>query len=422
MIKKTLLFSLLLSASVLGVNSQNLNIGNYDDIEVYGSYDDFESYDGSSWVISPINFYYKHTGTQIILKKDQISDLAGKNINSLSLKYYIEGYYGSTNLTDLKIYLSETNRDVFYKNDETGRYRAFDVSRATQVFSGSFDIDEYQEYIWYEATGECTIDFDTPFYYNGDNNLVVTFVADTEEQTSGAFYVNFFVAEGYDNQAMGYSSDRDNLWEDILAGDLYFPKYSVSTVSAPVFQLSYEDGIAPEATWTSYIPTQDEDLNLVGFDAYILIGTANGKAQLERVSTAKAGEPLIVKNSIKPSISLATSATKRADNLLRVSDGTVAGDGETIYALGKKEGVVGFYLVKEGSAVPANKVYLQTEESAGATPFISFDAEGTTGIEDVKTATSPVKADNSYYTLSGVRVAHPTKGVYIHQGKKVVFK
>ena len=30
--------------------------------------------------------------------------------------------------------------------------------------------------------------------------------------------------------------------------------------------------------------------------------------------------------------------------------------------------------------------------------------------------------DNAYYNLQGIRVAHPSKGIYIHQGKKVVFK
>lgn len=32
-------------------------------------------------------------------------------------------------------------------------------------------------------------------------------------------------------------------------------------------------------------------------------------------------------------------------------------------------------------------------------------------------------ADNGYYTLQGVKVNRPTsKGIYIHQGKKIIFK
>ena len=32
-------------------------------------------------------------------------------------------------------------------------------------------------------------------------------------------------------------------------------------------------------------------------------------------------------------------------------------------------------------------------------------------------------ADNGYYTLQGVKVNRPTsKGIYMHQGKKIIFK
>lgn len=44
---------------------------------------------------------------------------------------------------------------------------------------------------------------------------------------------------------------------------------------------------------------------------------------------------------------------------------------------------------------------------------------GTTGIKEVKAEHA---ASDVYYTLSGVRVAHPQKGIYIVNGKKVVLK
>lgn len=42
-----------------------------------------------------------------------------------------------------------------------------------------------------------------------------------------------------------------------------------------------------------------------------------------------------------------------------------------------------------------------------------------TGIGDVKTADPD---DDAYYTLQGVRVMRPSKGVYVHKGRKVVFR
>ena len=44
----------------------------------------------------------------------------------------------------------------------------------------------------------------------------------------------------------------------------------------------------------------------------------------------------------------------------------------------------------------------------------------TTGIESVENTESDDNAP--YYNLSGVRVSKPTKGVYIHNGKKVIIK
>lgn len=42
------------------------------------------------------------------------------------------------------------------------------------------------------------------------------------------------------------------------------------------------------------------------------------------------------------------------------------------------------------------------------------------GISDINGAT--VATDNAYYTLSGLKTAKPAKGIYIHQGRKIVIK
>ena len=45
----------------------------------------------------------------------------------------------------------------------------------------------------------------------------------------------------------------------------------------------------------------------------------------------------------------------------------------------------------------------------------------TAGIENVTTDNAN-DTDDAYYTVSGIKVDKPTKGVYIHKGKKVVIK
>ena len=103
-------------------------------------------------------------------------------------------------------------------------------------------------------------------------------------------------------------------------------------------------------------------------------------------------------------------------NDLQANDGTPkAGDG-TLYGLAKKNGVVGFYKVATTSEVPAWKIYLKIS-AATAPEFLPFGGN-TTGIEAVKS----VDAKGEFFNLAGQRVAQPTKGLYIVNGKKVIFK
>lgn len=80
------------------------------------------------------------------------------------------------------------------------------------------------------------------------------------------------------------------------------------------------------------------------------------------------------------------------------------------------DGKVGFAVVKEGVKIPAGKAYLKVPAATTA-KFFSLDGEAT-GINSVKTA----KADGAYYTLEGVKTTKPVKGLYIHNGKKIVVK
>lgn len=53
--------------------------------------------------------------------------------------------------------------------------------------------------------------------------------------------------------------------------------------------------------------------------------------------------------------------------------------------------------------------------------FNDFDDSETTGIKDTITEVGN-NGDNSYYNLQGIKVAAPVKGIYIHNGKKVIIK
>lgn len=54
--------------------------------------------------------------------------------------------------------------------------------------------------------------------------------------------------------------------------------------------------------------------------------------------------------------------------------------------------------------------------------MLLFDDEmgGVTEVNKVEVTTK--RNDNAYYTLQGFKVLRPTKGIYIHNGKKIVIK
>lgn len=107
---------------------------------------------------------------------------------------------------------------------------------------------------------------------------------------------------------------------------------------------------------------------------------------------------------------------KLENNSLIAATTDVTSDGATYFALTKMDTKVGFAVVKEDVKIPAGKAYLKVPAATTA-KFFSLDGEAT-GINSVKTA----KADGAYYTLEGVKTTKPVKGLYIHNGKKIVVK
>lgn len=115
----------------------------------------------------------------------------------------------------------------------------------------------------------------------------------------------------------------------------------------------------------------------------------------------------------------AEEATTVADNDLKVATADTKGDGSTIYALVEQDGKAVFAPLKKGVPVSLGHAYLELP-AASATRFYSIQFGGeTTGINEVNAA---AKADGAYYTLQGVKTSKAAKGIYIHNGKKVVIK
>lgn len=115
----------------------------------------------------------------------------------------------------------------------------------------------------------------------------------------------------------------------------------------------------------------------------------------------------------------ADEAETLGNNELKAAAADTKGNGSTIYALVEQDGKAVFAPLKEGVAVSVGHAYLELP-AASATRFYSIQFGGeTTGINEVNAA---AKADGAYYTLQGVKTSKAAKGIYIHNGKKVVIK
>ena len=90
------------------------------------------------------------------------------------------------------------------------------------------------------------------------------------------------------------------------------------------------------------------------------------------------------------------------------------------YILNNVGGVVGFYKAN-GQTVAKNRAYIQIDESILVKGFIALPgSDEETGINAIDNG--QMTMDNAIYDLSGRRVAKPTKGLYIVNGKKVLVK
>jgi len=97
-----------------------------------------------------------------------------------------------------------------------------------------------------------------------------------------------------------------------------------------------------------------------------------------------------------------------------------ASDGYANYVLGNGEDGLLFYR-SDDATLSANRAYLQLPTTAaGARQFIEWEEAGeATSISSVRSSSQQA---GGYYNLQGQRVAHPAKGLYIKDGKKVLIK
>ena len=155
-----------------------------------------------------------------------------------------------------------------------------------------------------------------------------------------------------------------------------------------------------------------------GLTAYKAVSAGAGKINLISVASIKAGSAYILKGTASTgyTLTVTNSPEEPTGNILEVS---TESSGNGCYVLADGTNGVGFYKWTGGS-LGAGRAIVPASAVSTAREFLefSFGDEDITSVNELKVQ----KADNQYFNLAGQRVAQPTKGLYIVNGKKVIIK
>jgi len=199
---------------------------------------------------------------------------------------------------------------------------------------------------------------------------------------------------------------------------IYTSKSSGNVALGNIKLYACESVAISDAGWATYCSSKALDFtDVTGLTAYT--ASKDGDVVKFNKVTGKvpANEGLLVKGATT-NIPVCASASAIENLLVGVTVNTNK-DANTIFVLKNGANGIGFYKNTNAFTVRANSAYLDATDVAGARTFIALDDEETTNI-DLTSVFS--KGEAVVYDLQGRRVAQPTKGLYIVNGKKVVIK
>ena len=208
---------------------------------------------------------------------------------------------------------------------------------------------------------------------------------------------------------------------------LAIPEPAQPTTSGDEVYLTTSDNMAGWRTFFDATQAYTVDANTTVYAAQ-----ANG-SKIKLVSFTDgipAGTPVILHTSSsadshKMTLTKVASveATVPSDNILAATSATTTDLSAGVYRLGyKASDGIGFYSYASATA-PAGIIYIAKDAlGSGAPSFIGFEIgdDNTTGVNEVRSQMDDVRGD--FYDMQGRKVAQPTKGLYIVNGKKYIVK
>ena len=277
------------------------------------------------------------------------------------------------------------------------------------------------------ATGEYGIYADNNITLNGATIKATT----TSNYLPYAYNGTVKVAEG-----LNYTAGNNTYYSAAPLTEEQQKTIAGKTIKPCITGKEYESNY-----WTTFYTgsvgfTIDEAVNAYAYTAEV--GTDNITLHLLGKVIPKQTAVIIVSESetITMSADAATNISTVPENNLHGVDVATAtsvitselGQG-TIFVLGKTtdndEVHFGFHRYT-GATMPARKAFLLINSSNDALArgiSVVFDDDSTTGIKAVNRGERIVNSDDAWFDLQGRKIQEPTqRGLYIHNGKKIVVK
>ena len=328
--------------------------------------------------------------------------------------------------------------DVNFTDGNSYSYIADDDSSEMRYTAGSSDKISANNYLKENGTTSSNEKYkDTDGVTSvGKSRLIRLFVTG-----KGTLKINCTANNGV------YNVYESNATKTAASGSALISSFSANTTSS---LLTVENGLWIETTTKGYItsvvwtPISDDITlttsdNMAGWRAfydadngYTLDG--NTKAYIATEQDGDAIKLKAIERGIPAATPVILYTTSSADShKMTLAKASVAAynegtDGTNLlqyttsavsnkYRLGYGESGVGFYPY---SGTPTSGAVILNVDASARALSIVFDEEET-GIKKIENAASG-KENGAYFNLAGQRVAQPTKGLYIVNGKKVVIK
>ncbi len=262
---------------------------------------------------------------------------------------------------------------------------------------------------------------------DNSNNSTITITGANSENASGTFVnrnstslsqVEFTPT----TQTITYTINSANK-SSVIQISIYGTEYVTASIGATGW-----------ATFSSEEALDFANATPSGLSAYMVIGTgANKTVTTSAVDNVPGSTGLLLNGTASTTYTipvLASSETNTTGNLMQacVTETTVNyNDNSSLnYVLVSNAGTAEFQKITNDVedynhvTVGAGKAYLALTSDPGAPTLSLFFDNENTGINAVQA--EGLKVNGAYYNLNGQRVAQPTKGLYIVNGKKVVVR